>query len=519
LKELGVRVRIGKICRLLAVASILALGALFLFAAPALALPEITLSPTSGAIGTKVTVSGAGFESFAGTDIGIFFDNEELASSPLTVPESGTFTANFEVPEDAKLGMNYVTVGTVLGGEIRKSFVVEEPEIELDTDEGAVGAVVTVEGRGFYAGGTLDVYYYLNGSRVNVGSEVAGPTGDFIFTLYIPDSVSGKHEIKVEDALDSSAEAYFEVISYIVVSPSSGAIADELTVSGTGFGGGSDVSLYFNNIMMAEEAADKYGSFEVTFKVPTLQSGTYGVEAEDDEDNRAEVAFTVAAGASLNPDSGFVDAPVNVSGVGFKTGALVTVTYDEQEVATAVPGDNGTFSVAFGVPPSNAGHHTVTITDGTNAVTVIFTMEAEAPPVPVPVLPEEDTRAEAAAEFDWEDVSDDSGVTYTLQVATKDNFAASYIVLEQAGLTDSKYAVAEGEELEPSSKEAPHYWRVKAVDGAGNESEWSSVSSFYVGSRFTLPSTVVKVLIGLAIAGAGFFGFWLGRRTAYARRA
>ena len=57
-----------------------------------------------------------------------------------------------------------------------------------------------------------------------------------------------------------------------------------------------------------------------------------------------------------------------------------------------------------------------------------------------------------------------------------------------------------------------------AVDGAGNESEWSVVGSFYVGSGFTLPVTALRVLIGLAIAGAGFFGFWLGRRTAYAKR-
>ncbi|MEJ2047082.1 MAG: hypothetical protein P8X92_03165 [Dehalococcoidia bacterium] len=92
-------------------------------------------------------------------------------------------------------------------------------------------------------------------------------------------------------------------------------------------------------------------------------------------------------------------------------------------------------------------------------------------------------------------------------------------MLEKAGLTDSDYTLTEAEKLEPSSKEAPHYWRVKAVDEAANESEWSDVGSFYVGSRFTLSETVKKVLIGLGIAGAGFLGFWLGRRTAYARRA
>ncbi len=508
----------SSVLRVLALALVLSLPFVLLPVTPALALPEITLSPTSGAIGTKVTVSGTGFESFAATDISIFFDNVEIAGSPLTVPESGDFTASFEVPDETEPGTAYVKITTVIGGEVRKSFIVEKPKIELDTDEGPVGTMVTVQGKGFYAGGTVDLYYYKDGSRVNVGNEVASATGEFSYTFSIPKSNAGKHKIKVEDVLDNSDEVNFEVVPVISLSPASGAIGDELAVIGDGFGGDSDITVYFNNIMMVLDTANKYGSFEVSFKVPTLESGTYDVEAEDGEDNKAKVAFTVAAGANLNPAAGFVGASVIVSGVGFKAGALVTITYDGEEVATAMAGDDGAFSVSFVVPPSSGGHHPVTVTDGTSTVTPAFAMEMEVPPVPVLVLPEDSSRAEAAAEFDWEDVEDDSGVTYTLQVATKDNFAASHIVLERVGLTESEYVVTEGEKLGPSSKESPHYWRVKAVDGAANEGEWSEVGSFYVGSRFTLPNTAKKVLIGLGIAGAGFLGFWLGRRTAYARR-
>ena len=134
------------------VASVLAFVVPFLFAAPALALPEINLSPTSGAIDTQVTVSGTGFQSFAGTDINIFFDGEEIPASPLTVPESGTFDTSFEVPDGTEPGTVYVKITTVIGGQVRKSFIVEEPEIELDTEEGAAGAMVTIEGKGFLYG-------------------------------------------------------------------------------------------------------------------------------------------------------------------------------------------------------------------------------------------------------------------------------------------------------------------------------------------------------------------------------
>jgi hypothetical protein len=508
----------GSMLRIFALALALSLLLVLIPATPALALPEITISPGSGSVGTQVTVSGSGFESFAGTEINIFFDGVEIAASPLTVPENGTFSTRFEVPDGTDPGTTYVRVTTVIGGEVRKSFIVEKPEIELDIDVGAVGTMVTVEGRGFYAGGTIDLYYYRDGGRVSVGEEVAGDTGAFAYAFAVPDSTAGRHKIEAEDLLDNSDEANFEVIPAITVSPSSGAIGDELTVSGAGFGGNSDVTVYFSNVLVAESSANKYGSFEASFSVPALESGTYNTEAEDEDDNKAASAFTVASGATLSQTSGSVGTDLTVNGVGFKANTIVAVSYDDHQVATAATGGSGAFSVTFVVPPSPGGPHNVSITDGTNTATDIFIMETDSPPAPVLVSPEDDTRAEAMASFDWEDVSDASGVIYTLQVATKDSFAASYIVLEKAGLTDSDYTLTEEEKLEPSSKEAPHYWRVKAVDEAANESEWSDVGSFYVGSRFTLSETVKKVLIGLGIAGAGFLGFWLGRRTAYARR-
>jgi len=57
--------------------------------------------------------------------------------------------------------------------------------------------------------------------------------------------------------------------------------------------------------------------------------------------------------------------------------------------------------------------------------------------VPVLLLPENDSKAEAITHFDWEEVTDPSGVTYTLQVATSPGFTPSSIVLDKDGLTDS----------------------------------------------------------------------------------
>lgn len=512
LKKMGCQMKYSRIFRLLVVAAVLSLLIVLIPATPALAQPEITLSPSSGSVGTKVTITGAHFESFKNTEIRIFFNNVEIDNSPIVVPDSGNFTTYFNVPAGANPGIAYVKVSTVLGGEVRKSFIVQEPEIELYPGDGVVGTAVTINGRGFYAGGTITVYY-KDGATANLGTEAVNPTGEFTYTFSIPDSAAGNHKITVEDVLDNSAEANFKVIPSITVSPSSGAIGDRVTVSGTGFDDRSDITISLDNIGIATGGTNKYGSFEVTFAVPVMESGTYDVRVEDDDGNRDREEFDIAAGASLSQAAGNVGTPLAVSGIGFKVGGTVTITYDTLEVATAIAGDNGAFSVIFNVPPSIGGNHTITITDGTSTIKYIFTVESIAPPMPVLLLPEDASKAEAEVYFDWEDVDDPSGVTYTLQITTDADF--STIVLEKEGLTDSEYFITEEEELQTTLKEAPYYWRVKAVDGAFNESKWSTPRSLYVGSSFTMPSWALYTLIGVGVVLLGFLAFWVGRRTAF----
>ena len=506
------QIRFGKIFYLLVTAVVLSLLMLLIPATPALAQPGIALSPSSGSIGTKVTITGTHFESFRNTEIRIFFGSVEIDNSPLIVPDSGAFTTSFNVPAEADSGIAYVRVSTVLGGEVRQSFIVQEPEIEIYPGDGIVGTEVTINGKGFYAGGTVTVYY-RDAATANLGNETASAIGEFTYTFSVPGSVAGAHEIMVEDALDNSAEASFTVIPDFTMSSSSGAIGDSVTVTGTAFGKESDIAIKLNNVMVATDITDKYGSFEVAFAVPVMESGTYDIKIRDDDGNQGRADFDVAAGASLSQTAGNVGTPLAVSGVGFKVGSTVAITYDNIEVATAVAGANGAFSIIFNVPASIGGNHTVTSTDGISTIKHIFTVESTAPPTPALFLPEDASESEAEIYFDWEDVEDPSGVTYTLQVASDVDFDA--IVLQKEGLTQSEYFVTEGEELLPTKKEAPYYWRVKAVDGAFNESQWPTPMSLYVGSSFTLPGWARYILIGLGIVLIVFLAFWFGRRTAY----
>ena len=75
--------------------------------------------------------------------------------------------------------------------------------------------------------------------------------------------------------------------------------------------------------------------------------------------------------------------------------------------------------------------------------------------------------------------------------------------------------LTKAEKLASVKEEHPYYWRVKAIDSAANESEWSEPNSFYVGYSFVLPKWTIYTLIGVGVLFIGFLVFWLRRRTAY----
>jgi len=500
--------------RVLTVAAMLSLTAVVLFASPALAAPEIALSPTSGSLGTKVTVSGINFESYRGDTVSIYFDDGEVET--LVVPDNGEFTAEFFVPDDAAPGRYYVAAQDEMGNQLgmRKPLLVEAPEVTIYPEDGVVGADVTVSGTGFYAGGRVIVYY--DGARVDDSTEVAGAAGEFSCSFAVPESTAGDHQIRAEDALGYWDEADFNMIPSIAPDSSSAIAGDSVTMIGTGFDAASDVTVRFDRTEVAEDSTDKYGSFEISFDVPVMPPGDYEIEAEDESGNQADAEFILSAGIELSQYEGNVGANLAVSGMGFVVNQVVNINYDDIQVTEVDADANGAFSASFVVPASVAGNHVITADDGTNVVTCIFTMESQAPSAPKLIFPEDGAEAKPEAYFDWEEIIDPSGVTYILNIATDADFDS--ITLEMEDLTLSEYFLTETEKLSTTKAEEPYYWRVKAIDGASNESDWSDSGSFYVSaSRFTLSAPARNALIAVGVTAGVFFGFWLGRRTAYSK--
>jgi hypothetical protein len=144
-----------------------------------------------------------------------------------------------------------------------------------------------------------------------------------------------------------------------------------------------------------------------------------------------------------------------------------------------------------------------------------------APDTTAPVQPELTSPADGASidsgtpKLDWSDVSDPSGVSYSLQIAADPGFTS--LVLNKDGLTASEYTVAGGEELGSGQ----YYWRVKAMDGAANGSDWTAGWSFTIapsgepeepGSGGGSMSLWIWLPVSLGVVVVGAVTFLLVRR-------
>jgi hypothetical protein len=547
----------NRVFRILALAVIFALLMVAIPVVPVLAAESLYVSPAKVEIDDTISVTGSDYT--PGDLVYIFIASEKLSvgddiedledhdknyyrttdvaglsgdpdegdiSKPIVVPDVLDDNTSVE-DEEVHPGTYYVytTYSTTGNVEARDDFIIRG--IELDVSEGPVGTEVEIEGVGFDGNKAIELFY--DGDEIDIadGDEDTNSKGEFTSTIIIPESTAGDHDITAEFG-GEEGEAEFTVEPEITIDPTSGKIGDEVTVSGTGFGDEVDVTITFDgddvDIVSGDEETNEDGSFEASFEVPSVGPGTYDVTVEDDDENEASAEFTIITNISLSPvtsttSPGNVGDEITITGTGFKPSCEITITYASETIFedTDHSETDGSFEYILTVPPSEAGAHTITASDGTNSAHATFYMESTPPPIPQPLLPYMGTKASSKTQFDWDDVTDDSlPVTYDLQVATDENFII--LLLDRTGLTTSGHTLTDEEKLESISKETPYCWRVRAVDAASNASGWSGTGTFYVGFVFPeLEGWVLYTVIGvggLLLFALGFWlGFWLSRRS------
>jgi hypothetical protein len=354
---------------------------------PALAaLTATAIYPFDGPIGTSIIVNGSGFA--PGMPAYVRFDSYTNTNLQVQfTPPGDTYTLDVLIPVGLDGGPHEVFLYQQLPTVQYDSagvFTVTPRFTEIDPLDGKVGGTITLEGDGFVST-SPSIYVYWDESRVNPlsGSTVSttGATKGQLsnFRIAVPASTRGEHTIRVEDRKNSNLSAgslTFNVGSTFNVEPTSGAVGDTLTCTGTGFGSGV-VTVYFDQAVMRTVNTTN-GGFTTNFTVPPAASGTHTIKAADSES--LQVTFTMSQQMALSPLTPvFVGDSLTITGTGFPLNAPISVTLDGNPVTiTPVPmtTSSGSINFSFPAPEATKGSHVVSIqVAGSAAMTATITIK------------------------------------------------------------------------------------------------------------------------------------------------
>ncbi|MEW6143374.1 MAG: IPT/TIG domain-containing protein [Chloroflexota bacterium] len=477
------------------------------------------LEPTSGATGTKITVHGTGFSTNE-SGIRVLYDGTELAVST-NANNKGSWSLSFDCPPSDR-GNHAITArgsATQPAETVPLIFTVS-PRLNINPSSGTSGTSVTINGSGFvqYEAGitvTFDGNVIKNDIR-------ADNKGSWAHTYVIPaGTTKGVHTFAAYGPSTLASEvnnATFSTAASITIQPNSGAVGGIINVSGKGFSPNeTGIEITFDGSLIKEGViADASGNWTVTVSIPLRNKGNHSIRAGGPFTNISDVPavnYTINPTVSLSPPAGPLGTEITVRGTGFDPSRAISILFDNKPAAVeATTTRDGSFQTKFTVAEGKAGPRTVVISDDAgSSFQLSFSIESEPPPAPQPVTPETDVRftffGGATVTFEWSAVQDPSGISYVFELSRAADFTSPLI--SKSGLLETSYSLGPKETLDFGD----FYWRVRAIDHAGNQSAWSAVRSLRVG---VMPVWVfVLIIVGTVVVFAGVLWYLWGKRGRY----
>ncbi len=307
--------------------------------------PTITsLSPTSGPVGTSVTITGSNFGATQGTSTVTF---NGIASTPTSW---GSTTVVTPVPAGATTGPVVVTVGGVASNGI--TFTVASTISSISPNAAAAGTSITISGSNFGSS--------QGSSTVTFNGILATPTSWSATSIVAPAPAGATtgQVVVIVAGLASNGVSFTGAPIVSGVSPASAAVGANVTLSGFNFGNPQGTSSVTFNGTAAAPAS--WGVQTIVAPVPSAAtSGPVVVNVAGLVSN--SFSFNVGPGiTSLDPILGAPGALVTISGSGFgATQGTSTVTFNG---VPAAPSTWSSSSIAVQAPSgANTGLVLVTV--------------------------------------------------------------------------------------------------------------------------------------------------------------
>ena len=460
-----------------------------------------------GPVGTEVTITGTGFKASQNVRVN-FFQGEVKKGEEKTDKSdtSGKWDVSYTIPDTPGGDYDFIVgfqEGTVWSDLAPRDFEVT-PEITAPSS-GTVEHTIEVSGTGFRSN-EKDIEITLDGDVVEPTSSIeVNEKGSWNANILIPPLTRGYHTIDASGK-DTRARDVPDIDDFLVGAgiwvepPGEPAgfhyVGDTITVKGGGFASKeTGIKVTFGEQVKASGiTAKEDGTWEFSFDLPASTYGPHDVSASGDITTTAVTTTLdiLAKIEELNPKEGARGDIISLTGSGFRGSQTLTVTVGGAAATENLQTrSNGDVVISFHVPKCTLGKQTLKVTDGEATAEVDFTVTKKVLPTPLRISPEDSTLRSGEVTFSWHGITGDSGVTYIVEISKDSGFMSGLMSEPNTGTTELSYTLTE------ALDNGTYYWRVKAVDNYGNESEFSA--SDYSTFKVSVIPLWVWVVVGLVV--------------------
>jgi hypothetical protein len=174
--------------------------------------PAVTVAPATSRVGTTVTVTGSGFHvasSRAGADyataVNLYYNNNSGLNSKLVatvVPDStGKFTATFDVPVSASVGLKNTVKAVTLGGPVAgvsADHTVPAPAVSISPASGAPESTVTVTGVNLPAFTPVRDLAFAHVGQISATPLFTDASGTVTLSVKVPLLENGAYPVRLQ---------------------------------------------------------------------------------------------------------------------------------------------------------------------------------------------------------------------------------------------------------------------------------------------------------------------------------
>ncbi|MGP8077725.1 MAG: beta strand repeat-containing protein [Thermoplasmata archaeon] len=330
--------------------------------------PQLTVSPVAGPVGTLLEFNGSGFSPVSGVTVS--WTAGSVCSA--TTADSGSFQCTVSLPS-ATFGVHVFKATDGSGHTANATFSVT-PQLILTPSSGLVGTKVALTGSGYGSAVAVTV----NWAGGTACSNTTTAAGGFACKYTIPvGTAGGVYPFTGADGTGDTAVATFTVITSLSVAPARGMAGTSVTFSGSGYAASSTVSVTWAHGTACSVPTSISGTFSCVYAIPShTPGGAYTFTGKDAQQDTASTTFVVTY-LTVSPNSGTAPAAVEFAAGGYAPSTTFTITWSGGPAACAgATTTSGTFACSYTVPAHTPpGTYAFTGTDGSsNQASANFTV-------------------------------------------------------------------------------------------------------------------------------------------------